>query len=147
MSEQKEQNLSGTRVIPRRLALREAARRAKKEKHDPKPVEAITQRERPLTLREEMQRFVREQVSQQAEQAGADSFDDFDDFEIDDGEMDITTPYTVPDVEQEFTETLDGQPTAEDLAPAEEGAQVEPLPGGDPVGDEPTSPPTHGGQD
>jgi hypothetical protein len=116
--------LAMTRIIPRRQAIREAARGFPKEKPDPTPVEGITARERPLTLREEMQRFIRNEASQYAQEHGQDSFDEFDDFSIDDAEPDLTSPYTLADVEDESPDSLDGEPTDEDLAaqPVDEGS-------------------------
>lgn len=140
---------SEVRVMSRREALRQAAQRFPKEKPDPTPVAAIAQRQRPLTLREEMQRFIREQASEVAEMHGHDSFEDFDDFEIDDEDPDLTTPYTVSELHSEFEETLDGQPTAEDLSEeAEEGAGVQAgsAPGEPSAGDPAGIPATHAGE-
>lgn len=54
------------------------------EKLDPVPHE-LAGAHRPLTLREELQRYVRQQVSQAAVDKGFGSFEDEDDFEIPDG--------------------------------------------------------------
>lgn len=70
----------------------------------------------PLSLREEMQRFVRQEVSRVAEQAEAETFEEADDFEIQE-DPDLTSEYTVHNLQpiEEFPETsLDGEPTEED---------------------------------
>lgn len=101
--------------VPRRIALREAAK-GTGEVPDPTPI--VHNVPKPLTLREEMQRFIREELSAQIQEheMDTDTFEEFDDFEIDDDDPDLTTGYTV----SEFTEDphgddLDGKPTKEDL--------------------------------
>lgn len=80
--------------------------------------------DRPLTLREEMRRFIREELSAHAVNHEVGSFEEEDDFEIDDGEADLLSPYTVLDMapEEGPIDDLEGEPTAEDrqaLSPAE----------------------------
>lgn len=80
----------------------------------------------PLTLREEMRRFVREEVSRAAANHEVETFEEADDFEIDE-EPDLTTPYSVryltqPDAPES---DLEGEPTPEDLIHAERGEAPE----------------------
>lgn len=102
----------------RREAIRQ--NRVSGEKPDQTPVHIPGKGERPLTLREEMRRFVRQELSRQAEaKLGAGSFEDEDDFDIpdydDDG--DLTTPYTVRELSDTgMVDDLDGAPTEEDKA-------------------------------
>lgn len=73
--------------------------------------------DKPLTLREEMRRFIREELSAQVAATGkVGTFEEEDDFEIDDGEADLLSPYTVHDMAPEMgpLDDLDGSPTAED---------------------------------
>lgn len=70
----------------------------------------------PLSLREEMQRFVRQEVSRAAEAAEVETFEEADDFEIQE-DPDLTSEYTVLNLQpaEGFSEeSLDGEPTEED---------------------------------
>lgn len=70
------------------------------EKVDPVPLEIPVDRQRPLTLREEMMRFIRTEISAQAERAGTfGSFEEEDDFSDEDGE--IYSPYEVVEMDEE----------------------------------------------
>lgn len=94
---------------------------------DPTPVHipGKTDRPAPLSLREEMQRYIRQQVSQMAEQQRMETFEEADDFEVEE-EPDLTSPYTVQEMNDPtgLSVTLDGEPTAEDLTSLEtEGAE------------------------
>lgn len=112
---------------PRRLYLREQAQNTG-EVPDPTPVEAALQ-PAPLSLREEMRRFIKQELSAQAENNGMETFEESDDFEVED-EPDFTTGYTVNelvDPELEGTD-LDGDPaadTTEPLTPPAEPAEEE----------------------
>ncbi len=53
-----------------------------KEYLDPTPVEIPVGYEKPLSLKQDMMRFIREEVSASADRNGADSFDESDDFDI-----------------------------------------------------------------
>lgn len=68
-----------------------------KEKLDPTPISVPVTR--PLTLREEMQRFIRTELSKEMAAHGQPTFEEEDDFEIDefDEDPDLTTQYTIPD--------------------------------------------------
>ena len=116
--------------LPRRLALRQAAA-GDAEIPDKTPIEVPTMH-RPLTLREEMQRFVRQELSQQMQNRGMESFEEADDFEIDDfeDEPDMTTGYTVHELFDEDgapRDELEGEPIPEDLEAAEEAPPSPPV--------------------
>lgn len=61
---------------------------------DPTPV-AIADTEEPLSLRDEMRRFIREEISRTAAQDEFETFEESDDFEIEDDGPDLATQYTV----------------------------------------------------
>lgn len=101
----------------RREAIRES--RVPGETPDQTPVHVPGKSDRPLTLREELRRFVRQELSRQAEEKmDAGSFQDEDDFEIPENEDDgdLTTPYTVRELyeDQINQDDLEGRPTEED---------------------------------
>lgn len=54
---------------------------------------------RPLTLQEEIKRYVREEASQAAERAGLESWEESQDFEVDDDEP--LTPHEMLDMQEE----------------------------------------------
>jgi len=121
---------STAKRLPRRLALREAAK-GTGETPDPTPMEVATQPP-PLTLREEMRRFIKQELSQQVQNAGFESFEEADDFEIDDFEEDppMTTGYTVNelfDEEGRPCDELEGEPVQEDLEASEGGTPPTPA--------------------
>lgn len=103
----------------RREAIR--ATRVGGEIPDPTPVEIPVGHSRPLTLREEMMRFIRQEMSQQAKADGHETFEEFDDLDVpDDEEPDMSTPYTVEYItlkDEEGALLLD--PTEEDEKGAE----------------------------
>lgn len=83
---------------------------------DPTPVHipGKSDQVRPLSLRDEMQRYIRTVLSHQAQANQVESFEDADDFEIDE-EPDLTSSYTVSELTQPgLSVTLDGEPTQED---------------------------------
>jgi len=98
---------------------------------DPIPVELIGGNERPLTLREEMRRFVRQELSIRAADQGAGTFEEEDDFTDDLEEPDLTSRYTVqelaPDAYVEDYSELEGRPTAADQKAAEKPSQEPPA--------------------
>ena len=124
--------------LPRRLALREAAQ-GTGETPDPTPMEVATQPP-PLTLRDEMRRFIKQELSQQVQNAGFESFEEADDFEIDDFEEDppMTTGYTVNelfDEEGRPRDELEGEPVQEDLDASEGDTPPPPVDPARPVQD------------
>ena len=91
---------------------------------DPVPIH-IPGDERPPTLREEMQRFIREEISRAAiaGESGHGSFEEEDDFEIEDGDNDLTTAYTIfpfrLEEETGYEVSKDGDASEEEKAPSE----------------------------
>lgn len=119
----------------RRAALRQLSKLFGKEKHDPVPVEM--ENPRPLTLREEMQLYIRQEVSAAAKKNGMPSFQEEDDFDLDDGEPDLTSPYTVHDLAYgegvEGVNDLNGDPdqgseSKEAQEASQSGEPAEPVP-------------------
>ena len=62
---------------------------------------------RPQTLREEMQRYVRYELSRGAHEQGQETFEEFDDFEVEDDEPDMTSAYVMTDAQAEYVEGAD----------------------------------------
>ena len=77
--------------------LSETFRTDGKEYPDQTPVELAVGLDRPLTLREEMKRFIREEIAQRAQLEGAESFDEANDFDIEDEDPDPISRYEIPD--------------------------------------------------
>lgn len=103
-----------------------------KERPDPTPIH-IPGNDQPLTLREEMRRFVVEQVTQAAVDNGFESFEDADDFDIADDEPDLTSAYTVQELYAEDidapSDELEGDEPKTSPAASEGGAAAaEPPP-------------------
>lgn len=100
-------------VTPRRI-----------EKVDPKPMEVPVELARPLTMREEMQAFIRRELSRAAQNNGVPTFEEEDDFDMPEAEW--ASPYELQDLIPENDETLDGEVprgTPEDPPPEDQGAQ------------------------
>lgn len=68
---------------------------------DPRPVSVPAGFQRPLSLQEEIKRFVRSELSRQAEDAGQESFEEADDFEVDE-DPDPLSPYELQDASPEW---------------------------------------------
>lgn len=84
---------------------------------DPQPHE-LMEPGRPLSIREELQRFVRgEMLKQRVEAEGHGSFEDEDDFTEDEEEPDLLSPYEAVMMAPEMDETLDGRPDAPQEVP------------------------------
>lgn len=100
-----------------------------KERNSGVPVELGMPEDRPLSLREELKRFIREEVSQVAQNRGAETLEEANDFDIDDEETDGLTAYEVMEMAPEafIPEDTEGQPEADDLARerSPEGAAAE----------------------
>jgi hypothetical protein len=135
----------------RREAIR--ARNIPGEKPDPIPIHIPGKTDAPLTLREEMRRFVREELSKSAEEVGAETFEESNDFEIEDDQVDLLSAYTVYDLAPEEPGTasdIEGEaPTDPDqqqmpLEPSEELSATKPATAETPKEDIPTHPvPVH----
>lgn len=91
---------------------------------DSRPIELPVGGPPPLTLREEMMRFIRMELSKSAEQKGEETFEEFDDFSIDDEEPDLTSPYTVTELQDEEGAYL-LEPTSPDDSPFVETPSLE----------------------
>ncbi len=102
-----------------------------KEYPDPKPVHVPGKSDRPdpLSLRDEMRRYIREQISRATEDSDEfESFEESDDFELDDEVPDLTSEYTVHELtmpDSPVIDDLEGEPTAEDIKSAEKPPEVE----------------------
>lgn len=81
---------------------------------DQTPIEIPTHLRRPLTLQEEIKRFIRIEASLAAQNDGLESFEEADDFEIDEMEADdIPTPYLVQEqmlTPEPGSDSLEGTP-------------------------------------
>jgi len=78
-----------------------------KEYLDQTPIEIGIDQQRPLSLHEEMRRFITEEVSRQATSEGHESFEDADDFDLEQDEF--QTQYTLHEMQEE--EPIDPVPS------------------------------------
>jgi len=103
---------------------------------DDTPVEIPGKCHEPLTLREDMKRFIREEISKQAVDNEAESFEEANDFDIGDDETPIETQYTVQELVAE-PETVDYIPddteAPADGAEGAEGSEATETPATPPV--------------
>lgn len=119
-------------MLSRRELLRQNAQQHSFEKVDPTPMEVPQSGYRPITLRDEMRRFVQQAVSEQAEQHGFETFEEADDFEIEEAEQEeaaLLSAYTVVDTLPEpgqSPDDLEGEPNEEDKAVAAQDASQAP---------------------
>jgi hypothetical protein len=94
----------------------------RQEEPDPTPMAIPDNCQHPETMEEIMRRLIRVEVSRSAMASDYGTFDDEDDFTEDDEEPDLTTPYTVQDMEEENPQgyALDPAPEQDaDNPPAE----------------------------
>lgn len=106
----------------RRLNHRERIRECQHELVDGKPLEPPTGLNRPLTIREQIQMALRQELSAQAEANGFGTFDEENDFEDDDGEAVMLSGLEVEEMVPEEMQGLDGDPDPElDQVAAPEG--------------------------
>lgn len=68
---------------------------------DPTPVSLPHGWERPLSLHEQIKRFIRSEMSQQAQLAGEETFEEADDFEVDE-DPDPLSQYEIPEAAPEW---------------------------------------------
>ncbi len=74
-----------------------------KEHPDPTPVELPAGYSHPLPLRDEMRRFIRDELSNAAASAGEESFEESDDFDC--GEDDeVLSPYELTELQEEYVD-------------------------------------------
>lgn len=67
---------------------------------DPRPVEWPVGVSRPLSIQEEIQRFVRVEMSRRAQEHGMESFEEADDFDVEE-EDDWQSPYQLTELQEE----------------------------------------------
>ena len=97
-----------------------------KEIPDSTPVHIPGNSHKPPSLREDMRRFIREELSKHAQSQEAETFEDADDFEEDHPDMDMLTPYTVIDLKPEDGQQpydLDANPSLVNTEPPGDGAE------------------------
>lgn len=71
------------------------------EELDPTPVEVPLGYQQPLTLQEEMRRFIREEISRAAQEGGAGTFEEEDDFDVDDDDDLPLSEYELTELQSE----------------------------------------------
>lgn len=64
---------------------------------DPTPLSIPSGFRKPLSIHEQIKRFVREELSQVAEDHKAESFEEADDFDVEDEDPDPLSPYEIPE--------------------------------------------------
>lgn len=111
---------------PRRTRL-DQNRQGRREHPDPTPIEVPIGYKHPPTLREQMQMYIREELSVQAKAQGLGSFDEENDFEAEDPDIIPLSGYEVH--EYQFDEEP-GSPLRDDpeFSPAEPSAVDAPSP-------------------
>ncbi len=110
------------------IAMEDRSRR--KEYPDSTPIEVPIGYDTPLPLREEMRRFIKQELSAAAESAGEETFEEADDFDID--EEETLSPYELTDLQEEFVDDepeevrpKEGVENTEGVVPKD--GEVEPL--------------------
>lgn len=102
--------------------------RVKKEIPDGTRVELGVPRRRPNSLADDLKRFIRDEVSRQAEQQAFETFEEADDFEVDDEPPDPISRYEMSELQEE-AEYVDADPPPEkDLKKDSEQERVAPPP-------------------
>lgn len=103
------------------------------------PIEVPPEHTRPVSIKEDLQRYIRYQVSQAAQDDGFATFEEEDDFQEEDLDEDWSSEYEFTDTQAEAgfgpEETLDG--------PSEPSSVVDPSPtakGGEPNTGQPREP-------
>lgn len=97
---------------------------------DGRPVQVPHNWQRPLSLQEEIKRFVRVQLSQQAADLEAETFEEADDFDVADEEPDPLSPYEIPEAPVEALggvrdEDADPPPPPDKKTPVEAPSEPE----------------------
>ena len=77
----------------RREAIR--ASRCPGERPDQTPVEIPLGKQQPPSLKEQMMQFVRAEIAKERNDNNLETFEDFDNFDVEDEDPDLTSPYTV----------------------------------------------------
>jgi len=73
----------------------------REEKPDLTPVEWPLNLTRPLSLQDEIKRFVRSEMSMRAAEHGFESFEESDDFDVDDEDGNLASPYELTEMQEE----------------------------------------------
>lgn len=68
---------------------------------DPTPIEVPLDFNRPLTLQEEIRRFLQIEASYVAQNAGFETFEEADDFDVDEEEVEFVSPYEIMEMSDE----------------------------------------------
>lgn len=90
---------------------------------DPTPIH-IPGAEKPLTIQEEMKRFIREEIGRAAYvQESAESFEEADDFEDEEDQSDLLSAYTVIELRPEAAD-YDPNPTTDSTGEESESQMV-----------------------
>lgn len=109
---------------------------------DPTPVSVPANWQRPLSLHEEIKRFVRVEMSRQAADQGEETFEEADDFDVDDDEVDPASPYEFREMPEDGpggVKAVDPDPPATPLqAPAVQGPSGAPSKPEGPSGSQPS---------
>lgn len=123
---------------------------------DPRPVEVPAHFTRPLSIQDEIKRFVRSELAQRAAAEGAETFEEADDFYLDDEDPDIApgTEYELDDGQESYgvppplVESSSSSPSKDPAKPdpVAGDSRAEGAPGGASA-PAPTLPPAKGGAD
>lgn len=99
-----------------------------KEYPDPTPLELPIDSTRPLSLREEMRRFIREEFSRHATDDGYESFEESNDFDLDDESDLMFSQYELAEMQPEYVNEDDQEQkgTSDEPPPAEGEAKPSP---------------------
>jgi len=92
---------------------------------DPTPAAIPFQFSRPLSLQEEIKRFVRIEASRAAADAGAESFEEADDFEVDE-DPDPLSPYELKEAVPEWPGGVKDEDASPPPDPKEKAAVASP---------------------
>lgn len=103
-----------------------------KEYPDPTPVEIPVHMKRPPTLQEQIQMFVRTELSRRADEVGLETFEEADDFDVGDSD-DLASPYEISEMADEvpageFRRLAEEAAKKQAAAVADGGTGVEPAP-------------------
>lgn len=94
-----------------------------RELHNPEPAHEVLPHQRPLTLREQIQRVIRDNVSREAMESGHETFDEANDFDVGtEFETDPSSKYEL--MEDEVIEDTIQEPDApQETEPEEQAAE------------------------
>lgn len=90
--------------------------------HDPDPIAIPAGLKRPLSLREQIQRVLRTEVSAQAAMQGYESFDEAEDFDVED-EFDTPEIRSMYEMKEEYPIEIDGEKPSVRASAADPGVR------------------------